>query len=152
MIWIIQNAPDWMLVPLIWGALTIGLAGFLIATFLKILPFVNIYRRPIQIVSVLLLIAGIWGKGAYEIEKEWRARVAELEAKVQAAEARSKEINTKIVTRVVTKTQQHTVYRDKIKREIEVQKEYIDRDCKLNPKAVELYNKAVIGDTNDTTK
>jgi hypothetical protein len=151
MIWIIQNAPDWMLVPVIWGSLIIGLGAFILATFLKAIPVVNIYRRPIQLVSVVLLVAGIWAKGAYEIEKEWRAKVAELEVKIAASEQRAKEINTKIVTKVVTKTKQHTVYRDKIKREIQVQKEYIDKDCKLNPTAVEMYNKAIIGDKNGTT-
>jgi hypothetical protein len=120
--------------------------GFAVATFLKIVPFINIYRRPIQIVSVLLLIFGVWSKGAYEIESEWRARVAELEKQVAAAEQRAKKINTRIVTKVVTKIKHHTEYRDRIKREIQVKKEYIDRDCKLNPQAVEMYNKAVQGD------
>lgn len=146
MIWIIQHAPNWLLVPAIYGLLVVGIVGFVVATFLKFIPFVNIYRKPIQLVCVVLLAMGIWSKGAYEIESEWRAKVAELESKVQIAEAKSKEINTEIVTEVVTKVEKQVVYRDKIRKEIEVQKEYINQDCKLNPKAVELYNRAIAGD------
>jgi hypothetical protein len=36
---------------------------------------------------------------------QWRERVAEMEAKVAAAEEQSKKENTKIVTKLVTKTQ-----------------------------------------------
>jgi hypothetical protein len=146
LIWIIQHAPSWLLVPVIYGSLLLGILGFIAATFLKFVAVINIYRRPLQIACVALLTLGVWAKGAYEIESEWRARVAELESQVAKAEERAKKINTRIVTKVVTKIKHHTEYRDRIKREIQVQKEYIDKDCKLNPKAVELYNQAVTGD------
>jgi hypothetical protein len=47
----------------------------------------------------------VYWRGGYAVEQEWRERVAEVEAKVAAAEAQSKEENVKIVTKVVTKTQ-----------------------------------------------
>ena len=76
----------------------------------------------------------------------WRQRVAELEKQVQVAEAQARKINTKIVTRIRTKIQKQTVYRDRLRTEIQEKKVYIDRDCKLNPTAVELYNRAVTGE------
>ena len=72
--------------------------------------------------------------------------MAELEKQVQVAEARSQKINTKIVTRIRTRVQQHTVYRDRLRTEIQEKKVYIDQDCKLNPTAVEMYNRAVTGE------
>jgi hypothetical protein len=48
---------------------------------------------------------GVYWRGGYAIEQEWRERVAAVEARVAAAEAASREENTKIVTKVVTKTQ-----------------------------------------------
>jgi len=39
------------------------------------------------------------------VEAEWRERVAEVEAKLQAAEAQSAKENVKIVERVVKKTE-----------------------------------------------
>jgi hypothetical protein len=47
----------------------------------------------------------VYWRGGYAIEQEWRERVAEVEARVAAAEAKSAEENVKIVTKVVTKTQ-----------------------------------------------
>jgi hypothetical protein len=47
----------------------------------------------------------VYWRGGYAVEQEWRERVAEVEARVAAAEAQSKEENVKIVTKVMTKTQ-----------------------------------------------
>ena len=48
---------------------------------------------------------GIFFKGAIYNNKEWVARVKEMEAKVAAAEAESKKENIKIVQKVVVKQQ-----------------------------------------------
>jgi len=75
------------------------------AFFIKRIPVVNQYRIPAQILGIALLVAGVYWRGGYAVEQEWRERVAEVEARVAAAEAQSREANTKIVTKVVTKTQ-----------------------------------------------
>ena len=146
MLWLLHWLPESVLYIIINAAIIIGAIGLLTASFLKLIPFINIYRIWIQLICVVLLAGGIYWKGAYEIEMTWRKRVEDLEAKVRDAEERAQKINTEIVTQVVTKVEKQVVYRDKIKREIQVQKEYIDRDCKLNPSAVEMYNKAITGD------
>ena len=146
MIWLLQWLPNTVLYIIIHAAIAVGLVGLLVASFLKLIPFINIYRIWIQLICVVLLVGGIYCKGADEVEMTWRQRVAELEKQVQESEARAEKINTKIVTRIRTKIQQHTVYRDRVQTEIQEKKVYIDRDCKLNPTAVELYNRAVAGE------
>ena len=84
------------------------LAGILLtatAFFIKHIPIINQYRIPAQVLGIALLVIGVYWRGGYAIEQEWRERVAAVEAKVAAAEAQSREVNTKIVTKVVTKTQ-----------------------------------------------
>ena len=84
------------------------LAGILLTTvafFVRRIPIINQYRIPAQVLGIALLVVGVYWRGGYSIEMEWRDRVAAVEAKVAAAEAASKETNTKIVTKVVTKTQ-----------------------------------------------
>ena len=84
------------------------LAGILLtatAFFIQRIPIINQYRIPAQVLGIALLVAGVYWRGGYAIEQEWRERVAAVEAKVAAAEAASKETNTTIVTKVVTKTQ-----------------------------------------------
>ena len=75
------------------------------AFFIKRIPVINQYRIPAQVLGIALLVMGVYWRGGYAIEMEWRERVAEVEARVAAAEAQSKEENVKIVTKVVTKTQ-----------------------------------------------
>jgi len=103
--WILHFLPDALI---LWICNTVLLAGILLTTvafFIKRIPIINQYRIPAQVLGIALLVAGVYWRGGYAIEMEWRERVAAVEAKVVAAEAQSKEVNTKIVTKVVTKTQ-----------------------------------------------
>ena len=102
--WILHLLPDssiaWVVnTILIAGAVT-TVAGF----FVRFIPFVNTYRIPVQITGILLLTTGVYFHGGYTTEMAWRERVREVEAKLAAAETRSAEVNTEIVTRVVTQT------------------------------------------------
>jgi energy-coupling factor transporter transmembrane protein EcfT len=103
--WILHFLPDALI---LWICNIVLLAGILLTTvafFIKRIPIINQYRIPAQVLGIALLVAGVYWRGGYSIEMEWRERVAAVEAKVAAAEAASKEENTKIVTKVVTKTQ-----------------------------------------------
>ena len=103
--WILHFLPDAMI---LWICNIVLLAGILLtvtAFFIKRIPVINQYRLPAQILGIALLVVGVYWRGGYAIEQEWRERVAAVEARVAAAEAQSREENVKIVTKVVTKTQ-----------------------------------------------
>ena len=103
--WILHFLPDALI---LWVCNIVLLAGILLtvtAFFIQRIPFINQYRTPAQVLGIALLVAGVYWRGGYAIEIEWRERVAEAEARVAAAEAKSAEENVKIVTKVVTKTQ-----------------------------------------------
>ena len=103
--WILHFLPD---AVILWTCNIVLLVGVLLtaaAFFIKNIPVINQYRMPAQILGIALLVMGVYWRGGYAIEQEWRERVAEVEAKVAAAEAQSREENVKIVTKVVTKTQ-----------------------------------------------
>ena len=103
--WILHFLPDALI---LWICNIVLLAGILLtvtAFFIKRIPVINQYRLPAQILGIALLVVGVYWRGGYAIEQEWRERVAAVEARVAAAEAASREENTKIVTKVVTKTQ-----------------------------------------------
>ena len=149
MIWILNWLEPETVLMLNTGLIAVAAVVLLAASFIRYIPMINIYRVPIQLAAVAVLIFGIYYRGALSIELEWKQRVAELEKAVAAAESRSREINTKIVTRTVTRVKNHVEYRDRVKKEIEVKREIINADCSLNPAAVEAYNKAVIGAPNE---
>jgi len=118
---ILHFLPDALI---LWICNIVLLAGILLtaaAFFIKNIPVINQYRTPAQILGIALLVMGVYWRGGYSIEMEWRERVAEAEARVAAAEAKSAEENVKIVTKVVTKTQV-------IKTRGETITKYIDRE------------------------
>ena len=103
--WILHFLPDALI---LWVCNIVLLSGLLLtaaAFFIQRIPIINQYRIPAQVLGIALLVAGVYWRGGYAIEQKWRERVAEVEARVAAAEAKSAEENVKIVTKVVTKTQ-----------------------------------------------
>ena len=103
--WILHFLPDALI---LWICNIVLLAGILLtitAFFIQRIPIINQYRIPAQVLGIALLVLGVYWRGGYAIEQEWRERVAAVEARVAAAEAQSREENVKIVTKVVTKTQ-----------------------------------------------
>jgi hypothetical protein len=101
------------------------------AFFIKRIPVINQYRIPAQVLGIALLVMGVYWRGGYAIEMEWRERVAEVEARVAAAEAASKEENVKIVTKVVTKTQVIRTRGETITKYID--REIVQYDTKFAP-------------------
>jgi len=130
--------------------MAVGAIGILASYVIKFIPFLNIYRTPIQIVSIILLCAGIYWYGGYDTEMQWRARVAEMEAKVKESEEKAPIITKEIVTKYKDKILVVKKGVEVIKKEIEVKREIINEGCKLNPTAVEIYNKGVTGPGEET--
>ncbi len=93
----------WFCNILLFAGMVLTVAGF----FIHKIPFPIIYQYqlPFKIVGVLLLVLGVYFRGGYEIEMTWRERVAEVEARLKQAEAKSAEANEKIVTKTVTRTE-----------------------------------------------
>jgi ribosomal protein L24 len=119
-----------------------GAIGILASFFIKFIPFINIYRTPIQIVSIVVFCSGIYWYGGYTTEMIWRDQVAQMEAKVAESEEKSKKVNRAIqkvyVDRVKIVKQDVVVIQEKI-REVS---NTIDKDCKITPEAIDLLNQA----------
>jgi hypothetical protein len=113
--------------------------GFFLAGWI---PGFRNYKTLAQILGVILLAAGLYWKGGYGVEMEWRARAAELQAKIDAAEAKSKEVNTVIETKVVTKVKKIKDTQVKIQKEIVEKEKIINGECTVPPEAIELLNQA----------
>ena len=102
------------------------------------------YRKPIQIVSLLAIVFGTFMSGAIYDNEAWEARVKEMEAKVAKAEVESKAANEKINDKVEK-------VKEKIVQKQVVVKQYIDREivkydntCVIPKEFVEVHNKAAI--------
>jgi len=148
--WVIHFLPDSFILYVVYCLMAVGAIGILASYVIKFIPFLNIYRTPIQIVSIILLCAGIYWYGGYDTEMQWRARVAEMEAKVKESEEKAPIITKEIVTKYKDKILVVKKGVEVIKKEIEVKREIINEGCKLNPTAVEIYNKGVTGPGEET--
>lgn len=139
--WILQLLPDavilWFCNILLLVGAVLTVAGF----FIHRLPFLYQYQLPFRVIGIALLTLGVYFRGGYAVEAEWRERVVELEAKLKVAEAESAKVNTVIQDRVVTKTQ---VIREKgqtIIERVEVAVP-VNAACPVPQEAIDVHNEA----------
>lgn len=99
--WIVNFLPSWFFYII----LIAGAAGFVVSHFLKMVPFVGTNAVAIKYGSIGAVLVGMWLCGADYNNSAWVARVKEMEAKVAAAEVKSKEQNKQIDSRAEAKTQ-----------------------------------------------
>lgn len=138
--------PDGLLAWVVNTILVAGIIGFGISFFfgyvVRWLPAIAPYHLLIQVISIILLVSGVYFKGGYSVEMEWRKRVAEMESKVAVAEQQSKDANEKIKTVVVEKIKlvkdTQIVIQEKLKT-VEVK---IDAECKVDPAAINILNES----------
>jgi hypothetical protein len=145
--WMLSFVPDSLLLWIVNTILVVGAVGSFLSFFVlhKILnkfPALAPYHLLIQIVSIVLLVAGVYLKGGYGVEMAWRERVANLEAKIKVAEEQSSTANDQIRTVVKEKIkvvkEVQVVVQERIK---EVEKQ-IDAECKVDPEAINIINDA----------
>jgi 4-hydroxyphenylpyruvate dioxygenase-like putative hemolysin len=108
-----------------------GLLGIVTTYVMKFIPFVYVYKTPIQVASVILIAIGTYMAGAISNEEAWVARVKEMEAKVAKAEAESAKENVKIVEKVVKKLEVVRVRGDDVIKYID--REIVKYDTKFAP-------------------
>lgn len=123
----LQFLPDAVILWFCNILLLLGVVLTVLGFFVHRIPFLYQYQLPFKIAGVILLVLGVYFRGGYAVEMTWRERVAELEKKLAAADAKSAEVNTVI--------EQKVVYRDRVVREQgKTLTEYVDREVvKLIP-------------------
>lgn len=141
--WILQWLPNWIF----YGILAIGLLGWLITYLLKFIPLPQlfIYRNPIQIISVGLIVIGVYMSGSIANNEAWEAKVREVQAKVAEAEARAAQETIRVVEKVVV---QQKVVRERGQNIVQ----YVDREvvkydtkCEIPTPFIDAHNRAAEG-------
>lgn len=146
--WMLSFLPDSVLLYVVNGILVVGaissfLAFFVLHKILNKFPALAPYHLLFQIVSAVLLIAGIYFKGGYGVEMEWRDRVAKVEAELAEAKEKGEKVKVVIQEKVVTKTKV-------IKEKGDTIIQYVDRpviqdfdkNCPLPKEAIDVHNEA----------
>lgn len=146
--WLLTFLPDSLLLYIVNGILIVGAIGsflsfFVLHRILNKFPALAPYHLVIQIVSAVLLVAGIYFKGGYSVEMDWREKVAKVEAELAAAKQESEKVKVVIQEKVVTKTKV-------IKEKADTIVQYVDRPviqdfdkrCPLPQEAIDVHNEA----------
>ena len=98
--WIINFLPEWIIHTIF----SIGVLGTIAGFVLGFIPLIKTYKLPVQIISIILLVLGIYLEGGLADNKEWQLKVAEMEAKIAQSETKSSEKNVEIQEKIVEKT------------------------------------------------
>lgn len=150
--WMISWLPDSLLMWIFYGCFFLGIGLILASWFVSFIPFIRQYRFPTQVAGILTYGLGAFLIGGLGVEMGWRERVAEMEAKVRAAEEKSAQVNTVIQEKIVYKTQvikqKEIEYVDRIK---EVER-VIDAKCEIDPVAIEILNNAATDPNKGASK
>jgi uncharacterized membrane protein YeaQ/YmgE (transglycosylase-associated protein family) len=155
--WMLSFVPDSLLIWIVNTILIIGAIGsflsfFVLHKILNKIPALAPYYLLIQVVSAVLLVAGIYFKGGYDVEASWRDKIRAAQEKAAIAEQQAKEANVKLDAEVKKKqkiVKENTiVYRDRI-REVE---KIIDKECKVASEAIDIHNAAAKNKSLGTAK
>jgi hypothetical protein len=147
--WILQWLPNWIFYAVLLAGV-FGLVASYVIRFLTFIPFLYVYKTPIQLGSIVAIVIGTFMAGAIHDNEKWEARVKEMEEKVAVAEAQSKEENIKIVEKVVNKVQiVKTRGQDIVKY---VDREIVKYDTKFAPGGVCEIPKEFIKAHNDAAE
>lgn len=143
--WIINVLPEWV----IHAVFSLGVIGVLVSFLLSFIPFISKYKLPMQIISLVILVLGVYLEGGLADHKEWELKAKELEVKVAEAEARAAQKNVEVQEKVVTQVQ---VVKQKgqdiikyVDREVVKKEEVIKfiEKCPIPQDLIDAHNKAV---------
>ncbi len=146
--WMLSLIPDAVLNWAYWAIIVAGLTGVLAGWLGRWIPFYGNYVKVLKPVGIVLLVLGVWLRGGYDVEMAHRDRVAEMQKKVDEAQALSAAANRMTAEQVETKvkvvkgkTEYITKYVDRevVKKE-EIIK-YIEQ-CPVPKEIIDIHNQA----------
>jgi len=141
---ILHFIPDAWYKLFVHGVVVLGLGLTILSTILR--------WRLYQIIGILVLIAGVFFEGSYTTEMMWRAKVEEVQKKLDIANKKSKQVTIKLQKKLNAQTQ---LIKKKAKDNANLIKQNankIDADCKLSDTVVKLHNRASDNEVSGTSK
>ena len=140
--------PDWLITVLVNGLIVAGLVGISASWIARWVPYFNLYRGPIQAIGVVCLVLGVYFKGGADVERSWRERVKELEAKIAQVEKQSAEANKRLSDQLEANKKLTQEVRNANQATIRANAEKINAECRVPDIAIELHNSSAQNKTS----
>ena len=141
--WFLSFIPDWILQWAIHGLVIFGLVLTFIGSLVRFIPVIQPYALVGRQLGIVLLVIGVFFEGGYATEMSYRARIAEMQAKIKEAEIKSAKANEKLAAEVSKNKELIKEKVNKNAKDIEAKREAINAECKLSDDAWVLYNRAI---------
>ena len=136
--WLLNWLPDWVF----YFILLAGVTGIGVSYFVKFIPFVNTYRVPLQIASIVLTVVGVWYAGGIAKDKEYLAEIEAAKHRAELAEEKAKTATAGVeyvfLDRVKNVKDVQVIVQERI-RDISVK---VDEQCKVIPEVIDIHNQA----------
>lgn len=143
----------------------IGLGSVIAASVLNFVPFISIYRLPIQVLGTIAVVTSVWFLGAASNEEKWQTKIKDAEERARAAEVEAKNLNedlkktteelekerdrkSKTITEYIDRWRDRTIIQEVQGPErvrVEEVIRYIEQ-CPIPRELLEIHNKAARGE------
>ena len=147
--WILDWLPFWFFHLVV----VLGIAGIIASIVFKFVPFISQYTLPIQVISIIVLVFGVYMEGGISNQEKWEAKVAEVKLEMAKKETASAEVTTKVITKYVTKIEVVKEKGNEIIKQVPV---YITKDadakCDVPTGFVVLHDSASRNEVPDPTR
>lgn len=145
--WLLHFMPDSLLAfivdaTVIAGVVATVLTCFLLKYLIRFVPALAPHVKTAQILSVLLLLSGVYFRGGYSAEMAWRERVHEMEQKVAQAEQQAREANQQLEKKAEKQVQVIRQRGKTITQYIETEIVKRDNQCQIPQEFVRAHNMA----------
>jgi apolipoprotein N-acyltransferase len=143
--WLLSFVPDWIF----YGLALASFVALILATFLKVIPFIGKYAIPIQLLSFVILLVSVFLCGGLANEASWQLKVAETNAEIAELKAKSEKVSTKVVTKYIDRIQ---VVKEKGNEIVKYINKESDTKCELPNSFVVLHDAAAKNELPDSTR
>jgi len=141
--------PDWLITIMVNGLIIVGLVGISAGWIARWVPYFNMYRGPIQLIGIICLVLGVYFKGGADVERSWRERVKELEARIAIAEQQSAEANKRLSDQLAQNKRLTQEVKNANTAAIRANAEKINSECRVPDVAISLHNSASKNQVSD---
>jgi len=144
--WLIEHTllvlPTWF-----WFLVSgIGAVLYFFSGFIQAIPFAQarLAGYSIKYIGLALLLGGVYLTGSAGVTALWQSEIKEANARVEAAEAKSKETNIVIQKEYVDRIQTVKQIEIQVREKIVKDAARIDAECKIAPEAIADLNAAAM--------
>ena len=150
--WLIENAialmptEAWIAIA-ITGAVVYYLSGFILA-----FPQFKPYGILVKVVGILALVGGVFMTGGAGVTAIWQQQLKEANERIAIAEGKSKEVNVKIVEKIVKQLEVVHQKGDEVIKYVDREVTKYDNTCPVPDVVVKAHNAAALNQSIEKDK